>query len=153
MTNEPSPRPWHHEGKCIFTADGDFIGEMEHTDDASLVVAAVNKHGMPIVELIKAYDALEAERDRLRDELTRKAQNYEDVIAYHRRTEESLRDLVRRLLAIAEPAVSELKEFDAAILSVGGARVLPVAEKESVIREARAALGEGETPTGKGAER
>lgn len=42
MTNEPSPRPWHLEGKCIYTAHGDFIGEMEHTDDARLVVDAVN---------------------------------------------------------------------------------------------------------------
>lgn len=43
MTNEPSPRQWHLEGKCIYTAHGDFIGEMEHTDDARLVVDAVNE--------------------------------------------------------------------------------------------------------------
>ena len=29
----------------------------ENQGDARLIVAAVNKHGMPIVELIKAYDA------------------------------------------------------------------------------------------------
>ena len=39
------------------------------------IAVAVNKHGMPIVELIKAYDALENERDRLRDIVRRLADN------------------------------------------------------------------------------
>ena len=43
MNNEPSTLPWRLEGKCIYTAYGDFIGEMEHTDDARLVVDAVNE--------------------------------------------------------------------------------------------------------------
>ena len=42
------------------------------------------------------------ERDRLRDELTSKVQNYEDVIAYHQRTEEYLRGLVKRLITVRE---------------------------------------------------
>ena len=35
--------------------------------------------------------------DRLRDELAAKSRNYEDVIAYHVRTEAALRNLVIRL--------------------------------------------------------
>lgn len=74
------------------------------------------------------------------------SQNPRVQIRRLRAERDSFRDLVKRLLAIAEPAVSELKEIDAAVLSVGGACVLPVAEKEAIIREARAALGMGLAP-------
>lgn len=65
MTDEPSQLPWHLEGKCIYTAHGDFIGEMEHTDDARLVVAAVNErdHLRNIVKRIEE----EMERCHRRD--------------------------------------------------------------------------------------
>lgn len=48
--------------------------------NAALIVAAVNKHGMPIVELVKACDALEAERDRLRDLVRRLAESLDTAI-------------------------------------------------------------------------
>ena len=70
MTDEPSQLPWHLEGKCIYTAHGDFIGEMEHADDARLVVDAVNHIEETKRLSIKLYDPIrraEAERDRLRD--------------------------------------------------------------------------------------
>lgn len=91
MTDEPSPRPWHvmrfsveDEPDRIIDANGDEVAIELLEADAALIVDAVN------------------ERDRLRDELTSKAQNYEDVIAHHTRTEESLRDLVRRFADYAE---------------------------------------------------
>lgn len=62
MNDEPSQLPWHLEGKCIYTAHGDFIGEMEHTDDARLVEDAVN------------------ERDRLRDIVRKMARVAQDAL-------------------------------------------------------------------------
>ena len=79
-STEPSPRPWRigesisGTMSCILDANGEHIAScfgMPTAADAALIVAAVNKHGMPIVELIRAYDALEAERDRLRKEVRR----------------------------------------------------------------------------------
>ena len=80
MTNEPSQLPWRLEGKCIYTAHGDFIGEMEHTDDARLVVDAVNAIDATKKLSIKLYDPIrraEAERDRLRDIVKRMADKLE----------------------------------------------------------------------------
>ena len=119
MTNEPSPRPWRvvDYAQCpgladVFDASGSpsglVAGELKHAD-AALIVDAVN------------------ERDRLRDELTRKAKNYEDVISHHQRTEESLRDLVRRLAEQLHDAV-KLTPYDAIA--------------RDLLREARAAIGE-----------
>lgn len=70
-------------------------------------------------------EALRAERDRLRDELTRKVQNYEDVIAFHKRTEDVLRDIVRRMADTLEHVSNEYR-FDF----------------YELVREARAAIGE-----------
>lgn len=77
-STEPSPRPWSigesasGTMSCIHDANGEHIAScfgIPTEADAALIVAAVNKHGMPIVELIKAYDALEAERDELKRRL------------------------------------------------------------------------------------
>ena len=96
--SEPSPRPWRvvkerdPEGgnNGIVDADGkEVVGFYDDEGwlsrvNAELIVAAVN------------------ERERLRDELTRKAKNYEDVIAFHQRTEEYLRGLIKRLITVRE---------------------------------------------------
>ena len=34
--------PWHANGKLLYTESNDFIGEMEHSDDASIVCEAMN---------------------------------------------------------------------------------------------------------------
>ena len=99
--------------------------------DAALIVAAVN------------------ERDRLRAELARKAQNYEDVIAYHKRTEESLRDLVRRMLPFVEKCHSDalgLSKTIKGICALKGVYTSEIdrinSEHDALIAEACAAIGE-----------
>lgn len=34
--------PWHANGKLLYTESNDFIGEMEHSDDARIVCEAMN---------------------------------------------------------------------------------------------------------------
>lgn len=120
MTNEPSPRPWRVESDNLtlrppvcFVVDANgakVTGGFFLEADAALIVAAVN------------------ERDRLRAELADKTRNYEDVIAFHTRTEEHLRDLVKRLAEFVNDTVC-----------------FTPSDKEgaqSLLREARAAIGE-----------
>lgn len=171
MSTEPSPRPWRVEtnrfGQHYVVCESgsgdrvrDYIaGPIQNESDAALIVDAVNERDS-LVENLKTANAnrdresavwaslateLKAERDRA-VKFAEAAPHpgsapWKEMQAVYAERDR-LRDLVRRLLAIAEPAVSELKEIDAAVLSVGGASVLPVAEKEAIIREARAAIGE-----------
>lgn len=73
--------------------------------NAALIVDAVNHIEETKRLSIKLYDPIrraETERDRLRAELACKTRNYEDVIACHQRTEEHLRDLIKRLITVRE---------------------------------------------------
>ena len=125
-TNEPSPRPWRVNsvtGGHISDANGDpvcFCIGSNCGERAALIVVAVN------------------ERDRLRAELTDKARNYEDVIAHHQRTEESLRDIVRRLADVTHSLLGNY-EYRFRDDSNSMEWVKNVSE---LIRDARAAIGE-----------
>lgn len=113
MTNEPSLLPWHIEGKCIYTAHGDFIGEMEHTDDARLVVDAVNHIEETKRLSIKLYDPIrraEAERDRLRDALNEVCCRVSVALNCPRHETEAIDLLVHDLLGIKECARAALGE-------------------------------------------
>lgn len=100
--------------------------------DARGEAVLVRDNGVYPPDLDTCREIVEAvnERDRLRDELTRKAKNYEYDIAFHTRTEAGLRDIVRRL------ADSLQGIMDAADGKGEGAL------DESLLREARAAIGE-----------
>lgn len=68
--SEASPRPWQvRYGDTVADATGARVCGCWRPENAALIVAAVNKHGMPITELIKGYDVVEAECVRLRAEL------------------------------------------------------------------------------------
>ena len=54
------------------------------------------------VAVAQALLAQKTEIDRLRDELSDKTRNYEDVISHHQRTEEYLRGLIKRLITVRE---------------------------------------------------
>ena len=81
MTTELSPRPWRVDGKLIYTADGDFIGEMEHSDDSRFVV-----------EVVEAYE-----------EYKRMSLEIYDSFARSTRERDKLRDIVRRLCDLFTP--------------------------------------------------
>lgn len=99
--HDPTGSEWHANGKLLYTKDNDFIGEMEHSDDARFVCDAVNN--APLFDiLLDDNKELMHDVDRLRAELADKARNYEDVIACHQRTEEHLRDLIKRLITVRE---------------------------------------------------
>lgn len=130
MSDEASPRPWRLESDnltlnphiwFIVNANGAKVtGGFFLEADARLIVDAVNnidrlrdeldversQHATDI-EQVEYHEehhrkSLEAERDRLRNELTRETQNYEDVVAFHKRTEEYLRGLIKRLITVRE---------------------------------------------------
>lgn len=171
MTNEPSPRPWRIGENslgwksCIEDANGKQIASCWGGDgvnctepaqsDAALIVDAVNERDRLSAQLAATVSealAIRAERDRLRAELADKAQNYEDVIAYHQRTEESLRDIVRRLVPLAETTVENIRAlgtarfpFEEQIKSdrLRGDINREVAKADHLLREASAAIGEG----------
>lgn len=91
------------------------------------------------------------ERERLRAELADKARNYEDVIAFHIRTEESLRDIVRRLLPLAETTVENIRALGTArfpfLEQIKSDRLRgdinrEVANADHLLRDARDAIGE-----------
>lgn len=135
MTNESSPRPWRVELMFNGVADarGEKVAANIRASDAALIVDAVN------------------ERDRLRDELADKARNYEDVIACHQRTEESLRDIVRRLLPLAETTVENIRALGTArfpfLEQIKSDRLRgdinrEVSNADHLLREARDAIGE-----------
>lgn len=141
-------------------------------EDAALIVDAVNNYSpIPKTELlmdaVNENIALRDERDRLRaeldalktsynelhSELADKTRNYEDVIAFHRRTEESLRDIVRRLLPLAETTLENIRALGTArfpfLEQIKSDRLRgdinrEVANADYLLREARAAIGEGE---------
>ncbi len=157
--DEPSPRPWRLEGKCIYTAHGDFIGEMEHSDDARFVVDAVNQHkhhGKAINELLAEYDRIEAERDRLNEDIESwrsgyiKARTERNAYLLER---DRLRDIVRKALPFIEGAIDGVSTIlgDAEMSKAAGECGAPpkdvqeafVADGRRVLREARAAIGEG----------
>ena len=93
--------PWHANGKLLYTESNDFIGEMEHSDDARFVCDAVNN--APLFDiLLDDRKELMHDVDRLRDELADKTRNYEDVISHNQRTEEYLRGLIKRLITVRE---------------------------------------------------
>lgn len=138
MTDEASPRPWSVDGIDISDANGEpvtplYFNEQDEAN-AALIVDAVN------------------ERDRLRAELADKTRNYEDVIAFHTRTEESLRDIVRDALPFIEGAIDTASTIigDAEMSKAVGECGAPpkdvleafVADGRRVLREARAAIGE-----------
>lgn len=102
--HDPTGSEWHANGKLLYTKDNDFIGEMEHSDDARFVCDAVNN--APLFDILQEdHKELLKDVGRLRAELADKTRNYEDVIACHQRTEEYLRDLVKRLVTIRETLV------------------------------------------------
>lgn len=84
--------PWHANGKLLYTAHSDFIGEMEHTDDARLVVDAVN------------------ERDRLRDALNEVCRRVSVALNCPRNGEEAIDLFVHDLLGIKECARTAIGE-------------------------------------------
>ena len=95
----------------------------------AIMDAAANKHGMPIVELVKAYDALEAERDRAYAYAEAAphpgSAPWKEMRAVYAERDR-LRDIVRRLCDELESHYYEPQSMN----------------DRSVIREARAALGE-----------
>lgn len=142
MNTEASPRPWRTESDnltlnppvwFIVDANGAKVtGGFFLYADAALIVAAVN------------------ERDRLRAELADKTRNYEDVIAFHTRTEEALRDIVRRAIPFVEGIVNA-----GALVKADDPDVVPFMTKEQkaaarkaheeavpLLAEARKAIGE-----------
>ena len=173
MSNETSPRPWRVEenvvgwtsfivdangdgvAACWRTARGDDEKERQYNEaNAALIVDAVNERAKfeearmefpdfrPVIIAAGQRDAAIAERDRLRDELACKTRNYEDVIAHHQRTEECLRDIVRRMME----KLAVLNAGYRLMLSEGpeDAEMADLCTRtEALVREARAALGEG----------
>lgn len=142
ITANASPRPWRVNGHTIEANDPEGLWLQNEKTGWGVVAnlpscpksrmskknretwdAIVDANAALIVDAVN-------ERDRLRDELTRKAKNYEYDIAFHTRTEAGLRDIVRRL------ADSLQGIMDAA--DGKGEGVLD----ESLLREARAAIGE-----------
>lgn len=135
MIAEPSPRPWRIDdgfeceivdatGRHVLTASSKYaippLGDEREAANAALIVDAVN------------------ERDRLRSELADKARNYEDVISHHQRTEEYLRDIVRRLADLSESLLANYEyryREDANSIAF-------VENTRGFLREARAAIGE-----------
>lgn len=135
-STETSPRPWRvaEYPKCpgladVFDASGSpsglVAGEINPAD-AALIVAAVNAIDATKKLSIKLYDPIrraEAERDRLRD---------------------LVRRMIGKLAALNDGYALLLRTTpDADMAELCG-------EVYELVREARAALGEGETPTGKG---
>lgn len=145
MNNEPSQRPWfvqnyvHHPGQPLMCdANGECVADDVSDANAALIVDAVNHMDYDLSIRTELNDA-RTEIDRLRDELAHKAKNYEAVIAYHQRTEESLRDIVRRLITIRRNLIwrkderTGLMYYDTTIDEDDARRT---------IEEARAAIGE-----------
>ena len=91
--HDPTGSKWHANGKLLYTKDNDFIGEMEHSDDARFVCDAVNNAPMFSI-LQEDHKELVKDVDRLRAELADKTRN-----------EEYLLDLVKRLVTIRETLV------------------------------------------------
>lgn len=150
--SEPSPRPWcidYTPDDCvnIRNADGDIVARVDSDANAALIVDAVNLHDVTRDDRHKLQEAneelfvLRAERDRIRDELADRTRNYEDVIACHQRTEESLRDIVRRLTEYAD-AVAGYRHCTIEVLS--SEHPAWTFDGEALLREARAAIGEGQ---------
>lgn len=64
--------PWHADGKLLYTENNDFIGEMEHSEDAQFVCTSVNGNlltGADAAPLLSSNAYLRRERDRLRSVL------------------------------------------------------------------------------------
>lgn len=129
--SEASPRPWslfvHEEqeggdGEISICAEGEWIATMNLRRSTAKADAAL------ILDAVNALDAVHALSIKLYDPL-RKAEAERD----------RLRDIVRRLVETLEQ-VYKHADMTEALREV-------VAEAQ---REASAALGEGETPTGKG---
>lgn len=141
MTDEPSPRPWRVNsltGGHISDANGDpvcFCVGSDCAKRAGLIVDAVNERDRLRAEL----DALRTSYNELHSELADKTSNYEGVIAYHRRTEESLRDIVRRLTEYAD-AVTGYRPRAVEVLS--SEHPAWTFDGAALLREARAAIGE-----------
>ena len=168
MTNETSPRPWSVDGIDISDANGEpvtplYFNEQDEAN-AALIVDAVNEYtrrenwrkkyidrrvndAARIEGLYADISDLEAERDRLRAELSDKTRNYEDVIACHQRTEEYLRGLIKRLITVREKVFWRKDEKTGMTYET---RLMDEEEARKTVEEAKAAIGEGETPKGKG---
>lgn len=137
MTNEPSPRPWRvaDYAQCpgladVFDASGSpsglVAGELKPAD-AALIVDAVNSYAIKSpCRVCAGYTqkggCIADERDRLRD-LVRRLAEYADAVTCYR-----------------PPAIEVVSSEHPAWTFDGAA----------LIREARAAIGEVETPKGKG---
>lgn len=70
--NEEFGLPWHADGKLLYTENNDFIGEMEHSEDAQFVCTSVNGNlltGADAAPLLSSNAYLRRERDRLRSVL------------------------------------------------------------------------------------
>lgn len=103
------------------------------------------------VAVVQALLEQRDENDKLRTELADKTRNYEDVIAFHTRTEESLRDLVRQALPFIEGAIDTVSTIigDAEMSKAVGECGAPpkdvleafVADGRRVLRDALAAIG------------
>lgn len=144
MSAEASPRPWRLESDnltlnppvwFIVDANGAKVtGGFFLEADAALIVDAVNERAKfeearmkfpdfrPVIIAAGQRDAAIEERDRLRDIVRRLTEYADAVTCYH--------PLTIEVVSSEHPA----RTFDGAAL----------------LREARAAIGEGETPKGKG---
>ena len=115
MSDEPSQRPWRAKrspiGSNTWIVSGEtFVASASRPAEAALIVAAVNKHGMPIVELVKAYDVLEAERDRLRDALNEVCRRVSVALNCPMDATEEVELLVHDILGIKECASAAIVE-------------------------------------------
>lgn len=126
MTNEPSPRPWRVEENAF----GIYIVGADDRKAAQALTSKAN--AALIVDAVNERDRLVADEARYRTDNVR------------------LRDIVRRLAEYADaltgyrPRTIEVLSSEHPAWTFDGAALLA---------EARAAIGEGETPTGKGVER
>ena len=128
MTNEPSPRPWR---VVTYEEDGDQCD-------------IYDANGTPVCTMGYIADQPEADAALIVDAVNER---------------ERLRDLVRRLLPLAETTVENIRALGTARFPfmeqtksdrLRGDINREVENADYLLREARAALGEGETPTGKG---
>ena len=79
------------------------------------------------------------ENNRLRDELACKTRNYEDVIACHQRTEEHLRDLIKRLITVRQFVFWRKDEKTGMTYETC---LMDKEEARRTVEEAKAAIGE-----------
>lgn len=128
MSTEASPRPWlcmcGSDVNAVFAANGALVARVEKSEDAALIVDAVNGIEETKRLSIKLYDPIrraEAERDRLRG-------------------------LVRRLVDALAPIVgvfeSHIACCDENKWKGGIDQIWSGHDPRALLREARAAIGE-----------